>query len=256
MTQWSPSDSVIAMSLETIQPLFLACFVAALLKGLTGLGFSTLALPVLAWWLEPAAAISLLVLPSLFSNMAVMRQAGDWHGAWQHHWPLYLATLPGLLAGVALLLTIPAAVGHQALGGVLVVYALWSFTRPEWICPARWREWLKAPVGFTTGAVNGLTGSQIMPVLPYLMALDLTREQRVVALNLSFTLSSLVMLGLLGGAGQLSGSRLGLGLLALAPTALGVALGGRLRGRLQEAHYRRGVLGLLLVTGLALLVRG
>jgi hypothetical protein len=76
----------------------------------------------------------------------------------------------------------------------------------------------------------------------------------VPAINLSFTLSSLVMLALLGGAGLASVDLLGVALLAIPPVALGIHLGGRLRRWLPEASYRRAVLLVLLVTGLGLLM--
>ena len=36
--------------------------------------------------------------------------------------------------------------------------------------PARW---LAAPTGVLTGTINGLTGSQVLPLMPYVLALDL-----------------------------------------------------------------------------------
>jgi hypothetical protein len=32
------------------------------------------------------------------------------------------------------------------------------------------------PSGFVTGTINGIIGSQVMPILPYLLALDLNRD--------------------------------------------------------------------------------
>lgn len=39
--------------------------------------------------------------------------------------------------------------------------------RPDSL-PQQWEGWLKAPVDFCPGFVNGLTGSQVMPSLPYM----------------------------------------------------------------------------------------
>jgi uncharacterized membrane protein YfcA len=169
-------------------------------------------------------------------------------------WPLYLASLPGLLAGFALLVAVDAAISRAVLGCVLFVYALWSLLAPPLICPARLAAWLTVPVGFATGLINGLTGSQVMPVLAYMMALGIDKALLVPAINLSFTLSSLVMLALLGGAGLASVDLLGVALLTTPLVALGIHLGGRLRRRLPEASYRRAVLLVLLVTGLGLLM--
>lgn len=243
------------MTLEVGFPVFFVFLLAAWLKGATGLGFSTLALPLLAWWVEPTLAIAIVLLPSLFSNLVVMVQAGHWREAVQRFWPLYLATLPGLLLGFNLLVHVEAAWSRVVLGAVLVGYCLWSLAAPEWRCPPRWVGPLAWPTGFFTGVASGLTGSQVMPVLPYLMALQPPRELLVQAINLSFTLSSLVMIGLLGGAGHFDTDVLTLSALGLLPVALGVWAGGRVRRRLPESGFRRVVLAVLLAIGLGLLIR-
>jgi len=220
----------------------------------TGPGFSTLSLPILVLFMEPPVAIALVLLPSLYSNFAVMTPPGQLRSAFTRFWPLYLASLPGLLAGFVLLVALDAAISRAALGGVLAVYALWSLLATPLTCPARLEPWLAVPVGFATGLINGLTGSQVMPVLAYMLALGIDKALLVPAINLSFTLSSLVMLALLGGAGLASVDLLGVALLAIPLVALGIYLGGRLRRWLPEASYRRAVLLVLLVTGLGLLM--
>lgn len=243
------------MNVDFIVPAFIVFFLAAGLKGVTGLGFSTLALPLLAWFVEPVMAIAVVLLPSVFSNLLVMVQAGHWREAMRRFWPLYLASLPGLLLGFGLLVRVEAAWSRWALGAVLVVYCAWALAAPAWRCPPRWAGSLAWPAGFLTGVVGGLTGSQVMPVLPYLMALQPPRELLVQASNLSFTLSSLVMIGLLGGSGALDAGVLALSVLGLLPVALGVWAGGRVRRGLPEADFRRAVLAVLLAIGLGLLVR-
>lgn len=242
--------------MEITLPLLLVFLLAALLKGLTGLGFSTLALPILALCVEPKLAIALVVFPSLFSNLAVMSEARHWSEAMRRFWPLYLASVPGLLAGFSLLVEVDGAISRRVLAIAMLAYAAWSLAGLNPICSARAEKWLTAPVGAVTGLINGLTGSQVMPVLPYLLALRLDKDLLVLAINLSFTLSSLIMLALLGGAGVLTPSVLGLAALGLPAVLLGVALGGRLRRRLPEAGFRRAVLVVLALIGVGLLTRG
>lgn len=242
--------------MEITLPLLLVFLLAALLKGLTGLGFSTLALPLLVLFMEPKLAIALVVLPSLFSNLAVMRQTRRWREAMRRFWPLYLASVPGLLAGFLLLVEVDGAVSRRVLAIAMLAYAAWSLAGLQPLCSARTERWLAAPIGAVTGLVNGLTGSQVMPVLPYLLALRLDKDLLVMSINLSFTLSSLIMLGLLGGAGMLTPSVLSLAALGLPAVLLGVVLGGRLRRRLPETGFRRAVLVVLALIGVGLLARG
>ena len=243
------------MSLWQAAGALLTFFVAASLKGITGLGFSTICLPLLSGFLELRVAIPALLLPSLASNLLVMRQAGGFRRALRRFWPMYAAALPGLAVGVWVLATADGAVTRAVLGAVLVLYAGWALAARTPSLGPRGEAWLKAPAGMVTGLVNGVTGSQVVPVLPYLLALPLEKNAFVQTINLSFTISSLTMLVLLGGAGLLQPVLLVVGLAGIAPVALGVRLGGSVRERLPEAAFRRAVLLFLLVIGASLVLR-
>lgn len=78
------------MDFVTIVQAFIAFFIASFLKGLTGLGFSTLCLGFLVVFLDLKLAIPLVVLPSLSSNIMVMVEAGRFLEALKRFWPLYL----------------------------------------------------------------------------------------------------------------------------------------------------------------------
>jgi hypothetical protein len=232
-----------------------AYVVASAIKGLTGIGFSTSCLPIMALRLDLRIAIPLVIIPSIVSNLAVMVQAGCFREAFRRFWPLYLASLPGLLAGLAILVAIDVAAARAILGLVLVVYALWALVNQPLALTPAWERWLKVPIGLGTGFVNGLTGSQVMPVLPYLLALDLNKNTFVQAINLSFTLSSLVMLVGVNRLGYLPANNVMVAVAGLLPVLTIVYLAGRLQRRLTGNVHRRLVLSFLLVMGVLLLGR-
>ena len=64
---------------------------------------------------------------------------------------------------------------------------------PAFQLPNHLRRRLALPTGFLTGVINGFTGSQVMPLLPYMLSLGLSQARFVQAINCSFTLSSLLM---------------------------------------------------------------
>jgi len=233
----------------------LAFLVAASLKGITGLGFSTICLALLGGLLDLRIAIPLVLLPSLASNLLVMWQAGGLREALVRFWPMYLASLPGLVGGVYVLESADGALTRAALGLVLMLYAAWALLWRTAPVPARTERWLRAPVGLATGLVNGVTGSQVVPVLPFLLSLDLRKDAFVQAINVSFTLGSLTMLGMLGNFGRLAPQLLLIGVLGVVPVALGIRLGGAVRTRLPETGFRRAVLLFLLLMGAGLVAR-
>ena len=152
-------------------------------------------------------------------------------------------------------MTIDADVAKAILGLVLISYALWALVNRTFSLSLAGERILKVPAGFCTGFVNGLTGSQVMPVLPYLLSLNLDKKAFVQAINISFTLSSLVLLVGFNRLGHLPLESFLIALGGLLPVLLTVSLAGRLQGLLTGAFHRNLVLSFLLIMGLVLLVK-
>jgi uncharacterized protein len=232
-----------------------AYLVAGGIKGLTGIGFSTSCLPIMALRLDLKIAIPLVIVPSIVSNLVVMLQAGRFREALSRFWPLYLASIPGLIIGLTILVTIDVDIAKAILGLVLISYALWALRNKTFALSGPLERLLKVPAGFCTGFVNGLTGSQVMPVLPYLLSLDLNKSAFIQSINISFTFSSLIMLVGMNRLGHLSPDTLLTAAGGLIPVLLSVYLAGRVQGRLTGAFHRTLVLSFLLAMGVILLLK-
>jgi len=94
-----------------------------------------------------------------------------------------------------------------------------------------------------------------MPALPYFLSLNLSKKAFVQAINISFTLSSLIMLIGMNRLGHLSFNTFLTAVGGLIPVLLAVYLAGRLQHQLSGALHRKLVLTFLLVMGLVLLVK-
>ena len=229
--------------------IFAAMAAAAFLKGITGLGFSTICLGLLASVVELKVAIPLVILPSLSSNVIVMVQAGKFRPTLARFRWMYLAAIPGLVAGIWFLETTANQELSAALGVVLVAYAVFALLNPEFRMSSAMERWLAAPVGLLTGLINGATGSQVMPALPYLMSLGLDRDSLVQSINISFTLGSIVMLAGLAHLGLLNVAMLGYALAGVLVVWLGISAGGWIRSKLPEKWFRLAVLAMLIGLG-------
>lgn len=235
--------------------ILIAYVVAASIKGLTGIGFSTSCLPIMALRLDLKVAIPLVIIPSIVSNVVVMIQAGHFRKAVKRFWPMYAASVPGLLIGLSILVVINVSSAKAILGLVLIAYASWALSNQHFTLSEQWERKLKLPAGLCTGFINGLTGSQVMPSLPYLLSLKLNKDDFVQAINISFTLSSLVMLVGMDRLGYLPPSTLLLAVCGLIPVMTTVFLAGKLQKRLTGESHRILVLGFLLIMGLILMLK-
>ncbi len=228
---------------------------SAFIKGSLGLGFSTICLAILANIIELKTAISIVVLPSLLSNLIVMLQAGNLRISLNRFYLLILCALPGMLIGLQVLRMDDTQFSIQVLGAVLIVYGLWGWFNHRFEIQHELEKTLNPIVGVFTGVINGATGSQIFPIMPYLLSLTISKDVLVQTINLSFTLNSLVMLGFLVSIDQLdTGSILNYSL-GIVPVTIGVWLGGKLRSRIPEKSFKRLVMLLIVTLGAVLLYR-
>ena len=230
-------------------------FFAAFVKGITGLGFSTTCLPFLVLAFGLKATLPLLIIPSLASNAIVMRDAGHFRETLRRFWPLFLAALPGVAAGLWLLDTVDVRMSAAVLGVVLAGYCLFALANPHLMLPSALERPLAPLVGLLTGLINGVTGSQVMPVLPYLLSLKLDPNRFVQAINCSFSLSSIVMAIGLSRLGLMNLETAALSVAGLIFVYAGVALGNRARRALKPDQFRVAVLVMLMALGGSLVFR-
>lgn len=240
------------MTAETIAIIALAYLVASFVKGATGLGFSTSALPILALGLGLKSAMPLVIIPSLVSNALVMVQAGHFRETVKRFWPMFVATIPGLLVGLAVLGLVDSLIAGAILGLVLIGYGTLTLLRPGRPIPEHLGRKLAPVSGLLTGMVNGMTGSQVMPVLPFLLALRLDPKRFIQAINISFSLSSIVMAFGLSKLGLMTLESIWISLAGLVPVYLGTKLGGMVRQRMDADTFRKVVLLMLIVFGVLL----
>lgn len=237
-----------------IAVIFAAYLFAATAKGITGLGFSTTCLPLLVLAIGLKDAISLVLIPSICSNLVVMRQVGHFRTVVLRFWPMLLVTIPGLILGLWCLSGIDGSSAKIVFGLVLLIWCGFSFLTPNLRLPNH-LEGVIAPIsGICTGFLNGLTGSQVMPVVPFLMSLNLDRNMFIQAANCSFTMSSLIMMAGLGYLGLFTAADIVISSLGVVCVFIGVKLGSSIRESLSETTFKNVILAMLTMMSISLLM--
>jgi uncharacterized membrane protein YfcA len=228
---------------------------AGVVKGATGLGYASCALPFLVTGLGLKPAMAIVLVPAMATNVAVALTTGHLRETVARFRPLYIAMIPGIAVGLGLLVWIDQKLAVRTLGIVVVGYVAWTVLRPHLELTTDTAARLQLPVGFLNGVLTGLTGSQVMPLFPYMMSLSLDPSRLVQAINLAVLVCSLILgVGLLA-AGIMTPLLLGLSLLAILPALSGVEIGTRLRHHIPADRFRTVVLSVLLIAGLSMIVR-
>lgn len=232
-----------------------AYFVAALVKGVTGLGYSSTCLPILTLAFGLKDALPLVLIPSVASNIVVMSATSGFRAAASRFWPLLLSAAASVFAGLWVLTQVESRSAAAALGVVLMIYVGFALANARFRLDETRSRKLEPVIGAATGFVNGLTGSQVMPLIPYLLSLDLDRPRFLQASNQSFTLSSASMFIGLGAVGLMTPPVVVVSACGLVLVALGVRLGRRISRRLSPDGFRKAVLIVLAALGLGLVLR-
>lgn len=225
-------------------------------KGVSGLGLPTVSMALLGLVMPPAAAATLMVWPSLLTNLA--QCAGPrWRVLCRRLWPLWagllLFTVFSPLPGLAV-----AGRGPRlALGAVLVMYGAWGLVRPALPRPARRHEaWIGALAGSLSGVLTAATGVFVLPMVPYLQSLQMDKDEMIQALGLSFTVATVALaIALWTASADLAlPDAVACGVALIAAFA-GLWMGARLRRRMPAAAFQRALYGMFVLLGIAMLCR-
>ena len=145
------------------------------------MGLPTVAMGALGLAMPPVQAAALLVVASLVTN--------DWQfAAGPSTWRIVrrLASMlifvcAGTALGIRFLTADSSRLPSVALGAVLAVYGLFGLFLPRLSVPLRSERSLSPIVGVITGLLTGATGVFVVPAVPYISALGLTKDELIQA---------------------------------------------------------------------------
>ncbi|MCV2224923.1 sulfite exporter TauE/SafE family protein [Pseudomonas mercuritolerans] len=224
----------------TLSLLVIATFLlAGTVKGVIGLGLPTVAMGLLGLAMAPAQAAAMLIVPATLTNLWQLAFGGHLESLIKRLWPMLLLIFLGTGIGT---LWLGLSGGHwvvRGLGAALLLYALSGLFLPTLHVNLRHERWLGPLCGLITGVITSATGVFVIPAVPYLQALGMSRDELVQALGLSFTVSTLALALGLFWHGALGGGELSASLLALIPAMLGMWLGQWLRQRISAVLFKR-----------------
>jgi uncharacterized membrane protein YfcA len=226
---------------------------AGFVKGVVGLGLPAVSMGLLALVMSPADAASILILPTVATNVWQMAAGPNLRPIIARLWSVLLGVICGTLAGAGWLTH--GQLGSGLLGVALALYALSGLASIHFTVDRAKEIWLGPIVGVTTGLVAAATGVFAMPAVIYLQAIGIEKEDLVQALGLSFTISSLALAVNLASVSALNLSLGPASVGALAVACLGMWLGQILRLRLRPETFRLVFLLGLLALGLYLMGR-
>lgn len=240
------------MPLSTLLIVALGAALAGFVQGLSGFGFGLTALSVWAWVIDPTLAAVLSVAGSLGGQLVAalkVRRGFDL----SRLAPFILGGLAGIPIGVALLPRLDIDWFKAILGGLLVVWCpamLFAKDLPRITVGGRAADTV---VGFAGGVLGGLGGfSGVLPTLWCTLRGYERDVQRNVIQNFNLSMLMAIMIAYLV-SGVVRPPMLPILAVVLLAMLIPTLVGTRLYAGISEAGFRRLVLGLLTVSGVAML---
>jgi uncharacterized protein len=234
-------------------PIFLVATLAgALVAGLSGFAFGLVAASIWLYILTPLQAASLIIAFGLIVqgySVWKLRHALDWRKLW----PFLVGAMIGVPVGVTFLTWANPQHAKIGVGVFLVLYSLYALFRPA-VGPIKSGGALAdASVGFLNGVIGGMTGLAGILVTIWCGLRGWSKDvQRTVFQPVAVAIFLMSALWL-GAKGAVTGETIKLFILGLPALFAGMWAGMKLYGRLNEATFRKVVLGLLLGSGAMLI---
>ena len=228
---------------------------AGAVKGVIGAGMPTVAMGLLGLLMPVPQAAALLVVPGVVANCWQAFVGPPWRTTVKRFATMMIGVCVGAPLGIGVLTSGANQITLAALGATLVIYSLLSLSKLKFTVSPRNERWLAPLIGIATGAITGATGMSAIPSAPYFNALNLSKDELIQALGLTFLVSTLAL-----GVALAAKGRFGLGvathsLYAVLPVVVGMAMGTAMRQRLSPELFRKCFFVGMLLIGSYMLIR-
>lgn len=224
---------------QTLILIAVAFLLAGTVKGVVGMGLPTVILAMTTAVIGLKAAIVLILLPTLLTNIWQALNGGQARAVIRVIWPFLLFMALFTQLGGMVMARADVQWLTILLGLILMLYGIVSLGGLHPRMPEGWNRWMGPLAGLCSGILAGMTGAGAFPGLLYLQSLGLPRNMLIQAMGMKFATIALALTASMGGQNLLSIELGAVSLASLLPAIIGMAIGARLRRGLSEALFRR-----------------
>jgi uncharacterized protein len=232
----------------------IAVSVGSLVKGATGAGLPLIAVPVIATVVGPEEAIVVMAIPTLISNVMMVRAYRRPIRGIPDLPTLLLAGAVGTALGVWLLGRLDPDVLSVAMACSILLYVGARIVGLDIRITPRLSRYASPPVGVLAGTLQGATGLSGPLIASYLHAYGLPRSDYLFALSLTLQIFSFSQILSIALARLFTPERLALSALAIIPVVVTLPFGVLLGRKLSRAVFDGLVIALLAASAAKLIV--
>jgi len=227
--------------------------VSALLQGLSGFGFSILAVPLITLFIAPKTAVPILMIYSIIINIVVLYSARKEIDL-KKIWILLLAGIIGLPFGAKLLVTLDGNILKIFIGIMILIFGtllLLGFRKE-----LKHEKIAMIPIGIISGLLSGSISISGPPIIIFLANKQLGKHSFRGNLALYFFLLNLFTIPVFWLNGLFTNEVINYSFTFFPGLIVGVVLGNLLSHKIPEQYFRKFTLILLLIMGVLAIISG
>ena len=145
---------------------FLIILFSSFIQSITGFGFAVVGAPLLLFFMEPRQVVSLMVFGALIQNLIMTYKTRELADP-KVIWPLFAASLLGIIPGVYILKVIDPSYLKLYIGIVILLISL--FMASNCVVTIKREKLVTVLVGIVSGFMGGSTSLSGPPVALFLM---------------------------------------------------------------------------------------
>jgi len=218
--------------------LLLALVTAGAAKGLIGVGMPIVAMPLVSHIIDLPAAVALLSIPLVLSNLRQAVEGGGTMVALRRMAPLLLGFCVGIVIGVKMLMSLDDAWLKPLVGCALLLAGFTVVAKPDLtLSPLGQR--VAAPIAGMLGGVFGGFAALSGPIVfVYLLATSNDKDLFVKHASLYLVFASAVLFLVMSRYARITLADAGISLVSVLPVMVGMALGAKIRPHVPIKLFR------------------
>jgi uncharacterized membrane protein YfcA len=248
------AQNVAHLTLSGGVALLLALVTAGAAKGLIGVGMPIVAMPLVSHIIDLPAAVALLSLPLVLSNLRQAVEGGGTVAALRQMAPLLLGFCVGIVAGVKLLMSLDDAWLKPLVGCALLLAGLAVVAKPDLSLSPTGEKVVGPIAGALGGLLGGLAALSGPIVFIYLLATSRDKNLFVKHASLYLVFASAVLLLVMSRYAAITPADAGISLVAVLPVMAGMALGTKIRPHVPIKLFRVLILLVVVASAVGLIV--
>ena len=242
------------LSLSLLVAVFVVFFFSGTIKGFLGIGLPAAAMAFLTLFIDPRTAISLMVLPILFTNTLQYMRAPEPYETAKEYWLFAVAIFISIFVTSLFINVVPTAFLTVSIGFAMVVFSLQLLSGVK--LPVTDAKSWQVGVGVFAGVLGGLSSIWSPPVAMYLLARNVDKDEFISATGFLFLAGCFPLASGLVISQLITSETLIHSFLALAVVLLGFRVGEVLRKHISHEKFRKMVLIAFLIMGIRLMATG